>query len=993
MPGTKERDFEDAIERDLVASGGYASLAPEGFDRDRALFADEFLSFVRDSQPAVFEKLTKDHGARLASGLVDALAKNLDSLGPIEVLRRGFKFFGVPIRAAYFCPAIGLDAERERQYAANRLRVVRQLPPDPTSNQTVDVVLVLNGIPVVTVELKNAMTGQTVAHAKKQYQERDPRLALFRFDRGALVHFAVDTDEAWMTTQLAKSRTRFLPFNRGRDGGGGNPNVLGESYPSEYLWKEVLQRDSLLDILQRFVHSEGGKTAIFPRYHQLDAVRQLEAAARDEGPGHSYLIQHSAGSGKSNSIAWLAHRLASLHGADQEKVFHSIIVVTDRRVLDKQLQDTIYQFDHKQGVVERIDRDSKQLAAALEQGTPIVITTLQKFPFVTEHIGNLPSRRYAVIVDEAHSSQTGEAARSLKEVLGGEGIVAAEAPPDYDAGQDEGSEERTSEDEIVRVIATRGRQPNLSFFAFTATPKAKTLELFGRPGPDGRPVPFHLYTMRQAIEEGFILDVLLNYTTYKTYYRLVQQSAEDPDVNKREAAAALARFVSLHPYNIAQKVEVIVEHFRRFVMAKLQGRARAMVVTRSRLHAVRFKVELDKYLAAKGYSDMKALVAFSGDVLDPDAGPPAYTETGLNGGLSEVALPDTFAKDPYRVLIVAEKYQTGFDQPLLCAMYVDKKLAGVQAVQTLSRLNRSYPAKETFVLDFVNEAEEIVEAFQPFYEQTVVSETADPHQLDRLAHELDDAQVWHRSELEGFAKVFYRPKERLTQNEHAEIERWLRPAVDRFRDELESDEARDEWRAKLATFVRLYEFLSQVMGYPDRDLEIRASFGKLLLRKLPGRSGERFRLDGDVELDAYRLEQMDKGALTLQPGADAPVKGPTEVGSRKAEDLFAPFSDIVNSLNERFGSDLTEADRLLLDQVVEDGVADEVVRQRAQANSFDNFALSIRKVVDGLMIDRLERNDKIVGKYLDESAFGEAVFGYIAREMFRKAAAQPGDAP
>jgi type I restriction enzyme R subunit len=418
-----------------------------------------------------------------------------------------------------------------------------------------------------------------------------------------------------------------------------------------------------------------------------------------------------------------------------------------------------------------------------------------------------------------------------------------------------------------------------------------------------------------------------------------------------------------------------------------------MVVTRSRLHAVRFKVEFDRYLASKGYGDVKALVAFSGEVLDPDLGPPPFTEPRMNDGLPEAGLPDAFEKDPNRVLIVAEKYQTGFDQPLLCAMYVDKKLAGVQAVQTLSRLNRAVAGKETFVLDFVNDAEEIVEAFQPFYEQTVVSEKADPHQLDRLAHELDEAQVWHRSELEGFAKVFYRPKERLTQNEHAEIERWLRPAVDRFKSELPDDDARDEWRQKLAAFVRLYEFLSQVMGYPDRDLEVRASYGKLLLRKLPGRSGERFRLDGEVELDAYRLTQVGRGALELQAGVDAPVRGPTAVGTRVAEEVHAPLSDIVLTLNERFGTEFTDADKLLLDQVVADGVADDVVRQRAQANSYDNFALSVRKVVDGLMIDRLERNDQIVGKYLDESAFGEAVFEYVAREMFRKAAGSSDSRP
>jgi type I restriction enzyme R subunit len=715
---------------------------------------------VQETQPEAWTELRKHHQANLEASLLDTLVKALDARGTLDVLRHGFKFFGKKLDCAYFKPAHGMNPEILAKYAKNRLVVIRQVRFIEGGDQSVDVVLFVNGFPIATAELKNQLTNQTVQDAVLQYRQRDAHHPLFRFKTRALVHFAVDPDLVYMATKLAGDGTFFLPFNRGAGSGAGNPEHPS-GYRTAYLWEEVWQRDSFLDILGRFAHlqveeqkkPDGTTTTresvIFPRYHQLDVVRRLEAAARRDGAGKSYLVQHSAGSGKSNSIAWLAHRLSSLHDEKDGRVFDSVVVVTDRKVLDQQLQENIYQFEHKQGVVEKIDENSQQLADALSSGTPIIITTLQKFPFVTEKIGKLPSRRYALIVDEAHSSQTGEAARHMKEVLAAKTLE--------DAEQQDDDEDETSEDHVLRVMASRGKQKNLSFFAFTATPKAKTLEVFGERDAEGKPTPFHLYSMRQAIEEGFILDVLKNYTTYKAFYRLIKAVEADPKVNKKQATSQLARFMSLHPHNIAQKTEVMVEHFRAKVRHKIGGKAKAMVVTSSRLHAVRYKQAFDKYISERGY-DIGVLVAFSGVVKDPDFDEIELTEVGMNRGIKEKELPGKFDSDQYQVLLVANKYQTGFDQPLLHTMYVDKRLSGVQAVQTLSRLNRMAPGKEdTFVLDFVNKAEEIQNSFQPYYEQTVVAESADPHQLYELQHRLEAMQVFWAQEVEAFCRYFYAP--------------------------------------------------------------------------------------------------------------------------------------------------------------------------------------------------------------------------------------------
>ncbi len=981
-----ERAFETAIEEHLLAHG-WQRGAPESIDRALALDAGEVVRFVQATQPDAWAALAKQHEDRTAQEVVGALVRWIETKGLLDTLRHGFKCYGRVLRVASFRPTHGLNPELVAAYAQNRLAVTRQVKFDPTSEKSLDMVLSLNGLPVATVELKNPLTGQNVHHAIEQYKsDRDHRLPIFQFKRRALVHFAVDPDVVYMTTQLKGKETAFLPFNRGNGTAAGNPEVAS-GYKASYLWEEVWQRDSLLDILARFIHVAteekqiAGRvvtteTVIFPRYHQLDAVRKLEAAAGAEGPGNAYLIQHSAGSGKSNSIAWLSYRLAELHREDK-RVFDSVVVVTDRTVLDRQLQRTIHQFDHAEGVVQRIDQDSKQLAEALERGVPIIITTLQKFPVAAAKIAELPNRAYAVIVDEAHSSQGGESAAKMKDVLRARDLEAA-------AREEAGGEGEDFEDQLRKVMESRGRQKNLSFFAFTATPKAKTLEVFGRRGEDGKPRPFHLYSMRQAIEEGFILDVLRNYTTYKTYWKLLKQSSEDPKVPKREAAAQLARFVSLHPHNIAQKTEVMVEHFRGRVRNKIGGKAKAMVVTASRLHAVRYRQAFDRYIAEKGYTDVRALVAFSGTVEDPDVAGSSYTEPGMNGGISEKQLPSEFATDAYNVLLVANKYQTGFDQPLLHTMYVDRRLSGVQAVQTLSRLNRTCRGKEeTFILDFVNDEEEVRHSFQPYYEQTTVSETADPQHLYDLQQQLEAPQIYLASEVEAFCKVFYKPKKAQSTADHAEMYRHLAPAVDRFK--ALAPEAQDDFRVALGAYVRLYAFVSQVLPFTDPDLETLYTFGRFLEARLPPDPRKTpLKLDAETVLAYYRLDLVRDGTIALVAGEESPIYGPTEAGTKRSEAEDVKLSEVIDILNEKFGTDFKKGDQLAIDSIAEDLKADEQVRQHAAVNPLDNFALAVKGKIEGAFVDRMDKNADIAARFLNDEEFRAVLTDYLVRKVHKE---------
>jgi type I restriction enzyme, R subunit len=875
-------------------------------------------------------------------------------------------------------------------------------------HKSLDVVLSLNGLPVVTAELKNPMTGQDAESAVRQYkQDRDPACPIFRFKERALVHFAVDPNVVRMTTRLSGKQTRFLPFDRGNAGGAGNAPAAPGKYRTSYLWDEVLQRDSLMDLLARLMHlesqtrqvptakglrTETREALIFPRYHQLDVVRRLEAHARAHGAGRNYLIQHSAGSGKSNSIAWLAHRLASLHDAEDRKVFDAVVVVTDRRVLDQQLQNTIYQFEHKQGVVQKVDEDSQQLAKALATGVPIIISTIQKFPFIARAIETLAKKgegvaidtagkKFAVIVDEAHSSQSGETATELRKILNASGIEAAIASQILDLDEDELSEE--AKKKLLAEMLKRPRQANLSFFAFTATPKFKTLAWFDEPGSDGHP-PFHLYSMRQAVEEGFILDVLRCYTTYKAYLGLTKRIEDDPNVPRRQSAKALARFLQLHPHNIGQKVEVIVEHFRTFTRHRIGGKAKAMVVTGSRLHAVRYKREFDRYVRSKGYNNLHALVAFSGTVVDPEVGDASFTESGMNDGLAESQLPERFASDDYQLLIVAEKYQTGFDQPLLHTMYVDKRLSGIQAVQTLSRLNRTAPGKEdTFVLDFVNEREEILASFKPYYEATTKGEAPDPHRLYELQHEVEQFQLFDPGEVDQFCEVWFRGRAEPTAGDHQAMNAVIDKAIQRFV-QLE-EERQDAFRGKLGSFCSLYSFLSQVVPYQDSGLEKLYTYGRVLLKALPrGRDDDSHRVEEDVELQYYRLQKISEGAIELGGGDAEPLKGPTEVGTGLAEDEAVPLSELVKQLNERFGTQFNEADRLFFEQVATTAINDAELQTAAHANTMENFAYVFRRALERLFVDRMDGNEQIVRKIMSDGAFKDAAAEFLMREVYER---------
>jgi type I restriction enzyme R subunit len=963
MTGAIERKFEGEIEAHLLAHG-YRDGDPRAFDRKVGLDPGDVLAFVQETQAPEWHELANRHGGEEAAraNFLKRLAQELDARGTVDVLRHGVKDLGIELRLAYFKPAHGLTPELVARYEANRLVLVRQFLYEDSGNE-IDLALLVNGIPVATAELKNPLTGQDVEHAIAQYRrDRDPRNVTLA--RRCVVHFAVDPDSVAMTTRLAGPETVFLPFNRGdEEGGAGNPlNPNGQR--TAYLWEQVWEREAWLDLLARFVQVVPPENrVVFPRFHQWDAVRRLEADAREHGAGRSYLVEHSAGSGKSNSIAWLAHRLSSLHDAADRKVFDKVVIITDRVVLDRQLQETVFQLEHVHGVVQRIDKDSQQLADALAgEQARIVVTTLQKFPYVLDKVAALSKRSYAVIVDEAHSSQTGEDAADLRRVLA--------LSDDDEVGAD------ATQDLLDRSLAGRGRPRNLSFFAFTATPKAKTLELFGTPVDTAEGVryrPFHLYSMKQAIEEGFILDVLANYTTYKTYYRVGKAVADDPEYDTAQARRAIGRFVTLHPHNLAQRAEIVVEHFRRHTAKKIGGRAKAMVVTSSRLHAVRYKLALDAYIAERGYGDVRALVAFSGKVEDDGD---EFSESGMNG------FPDSetaarFATGEYQVLIVAEKFQTGFDQPLLHTMFVDKVLTGLNAVQTLSRLNRILPPEktETFVLDFRNDVDEIQEAFRPWYDRTDAIPT-DPNLLYDTHRALRDFDVLREDEVEAGVQALLTVTE---QHGHGAVHAAIDPARARFL-ELD-DEVQDAFRDVLARFVNLYAFVSQIVAYVDRELERDYLYARALLACLPGQAAERLDLGSEVQLTHLKVARTYDGSASLDDGGGEVVAIFSGRG-KQYEPEKEHLSRIVDVMNERFGLELGEADQLLFDQFEESWAADESLAARAQANDFQNFRLVFDRTFLETVVKRMDGNEEIFKRILDDEAFQHAMRDFYAERLY-----------
>lgn len=977
----KELSFETEICSHLAANGWlYADGDAATYDRARALFPADVLAWVQETQPVAWETLTRNHGAAAGETLLARLRDQLDQRGTLDVLRQGIDLLGLrqSLKLAEFKPALGLNEEILVRYDANRLRVVRQLRYSQHNENAIDLVLFLNGIPVATVELKTDFT-QSIDDAIDQYRfDRHPSPKgqgpepLLSFPNGALVHFAVSNSEVHMVTRLMGPATTFLPFNRGDHGGAGNP-VNPNGHRTAYLWEEVWERASWLEILGRYLIAQRDArkqltSVIFPRYHQLDVTRRLQAAILADGPGAKYLVQHSAGSGKTNSIAWTAHFLAELHDAAHRKLFDTVLVVSDRKVIDGQLQDALFDFARTTGVVEKVtDEDgskSAKLAEALSGTKKIVVCTIQTFPFALKAVRELAAthgKRFAVIADEAHSSQTGEAAANLRAVL---------SPAELEELADGG--EVSSEDLLAAQMAARADDSGITFVAFTATPKNKTLEIFGtRPdptrvsAPDNLPVPFHVYSMRQAIEEKFILDVLQNYTPYALAFKLAHegQEVDEREVERNAALKRIMGWVRLHPYNIAQKVERVVEHFRDFVAPLLDGQAKAMVVVASRKEAVRWQLAIEKYITARGYS-IGTLVAFSGEVNDPESGPDPFTEQSkaLNPGLRGRDIREAFKGSEYRILLVANKFQTGFDQPLLCGMYVDKRLAGIQAVQTLSRLNRAYPGKDTtYVLDFVNNADEVLEAFKTYYDRAELSAATDPNLVYDLRAKLDGAGHYDDFEVDRVVAVELsdNPKQselvaaidpvvdRITRRYRAAQQR-LAAATDQH-DATAAGAAQEElaalalFKADMGAYVRLYTFLSQIFDYGNTAIEKRAIFYKRLLPLLEfGREREGIDLS-KVILTHHNLRDLGRRTMSLGEG-DRPKLGPiTEAGSGTVQEKEkARLAEIIERVNDLFDGELTDTDRLVYVNNVIKGklLESETLQKQAANNSKEQFANS-----------------------------------------------------
>ena len=1006
-----ETQFESEIVDYLTQYGGYKEGDAKTYEKQTALFPCDAIAFVKHTQPNIWQRLMQLFDDRAENELLKALNQELNIKGSLNVLRNGFRLANRTVKMAYFAPNSGLNEQSQALYQANIVKITRQVVTE--FDERVDLVISINGIPVITIELKNPMsaTRWTVHDAIRQYQtERNPQGKLFEFKNRTLVHFAADTDEVYMTTKLDGESTFFLPFNRGFNDGKGNPPIAGD-VRTAYLWREILSRDSLLDLVGRFLHlskeevkvkSGAGfrymtkETMIFPRFHQLDAVRQLVAHAKTHGAGKNYLIQHSAGSGKSNTIAWLAHHLSSLHNENDEKIFHSVIVVTDRVVLDRQLQATVAQFEKTQGVVQKIDKDTHQLATALAGNVPIIITTIQKFPYVMNSIQtkakqgvtvqlNTENKRFAVIVDEAHSSQSGETASELRGILNQSGIEAAIAAEFLDGDDD--AVDTEAQKNILREQFKRHRQPNLSFFAFTATPKWKTLALFDEAGADGN-TPFHRYTMKQAIEEGFILDVLANYTTYTQYFRLLKTGENNMELPKHKAKKELMRFVNLHPSVISQKVEIIVEHFRTVTMNKIGGNAKAMVVTSSRESAVRYKLVFDDYIKEKGYHGIKSLVAFSGKVILPEQSEKEYSEVAMNQGIKETELPDAFDSGHYQVLLVADKYQTGFDQPLLHTMFVDKVLSGVQAVQTLSRLNRICKGKEdTFVLDFVNHHEDIYAAFKPYYQRTDLGELPDEEKLAKLAHTLDEYGIYDEQAINAFANIWFSHRTTPTAGEHKKLNALIDQAVEKYlhlSDDPEHNEEQQKlFKSQLQSYLNLYLFVSQIIPYADSIHEKRHVYLKALMMKLPrGSQNEKIDLSKITLLQYYRLQQIGEGSINLAEGEANPLKGSTDVGTGQTS-ITEAIDKLIKDLNDSFTTEFTLADQLFFESLDQFCAQHPNVIDAAQHNPLPSFVEYFYTQIDDLLAELFEKFGESVMKVMNNEQIKQKVSNRLAKQIYQ----------
>ena len=969
MHGLTEKDFETAIEQSLISHGGFVKGLPENFDRSLALDTETLLHFVQTTQPKEWQRHCQNY-SNPKQAFIERFNKVVGESSLLDILRKGFKDRGVLFRVCFFQPESGLNPDTVRLYEQNVLHCTRQLHYSLNNpNNSIDIVLLLNGIPVVSMELKNQFTGQNVVNAVEQYKfDRASKDKIFDFKQRVLVHFAVDLFDVYMTTKLNGVKTHFLPFNQGSNGAGcvggkGNPVNENGGFVTAYLWENVLCRDSLMEILHKFIHlqkKDGKETLIFPRFHQLDVVRKLIADVKQNGSGKHYLIQHSAGSGKSNSIAWLAHRLQSLHDKNNQIVFNSVIVVTDRRVLDSQLQDTIYQFDHVAGVVRPIKNGSKELKEALQNSDKIIITTLQKFPVIYEDVKS-SGKRYAVIVDEAHSSQTGSAAVKLKVALADKEEILAE----YAAAENKfENEQQDYEDKLVAELATHGKHANLSFFAFTATPKAKTLELFGTKIGEKQFQAFHIYSMKQAIEEGFILDVLKNYTTYQQYYKIAKKIDDDPEIDKIKGAKAVRNFASLHPHNIAQKVAIMIEHFNEITKHKIGGNAKAMVVTASRLHAIKYYFAFKEYIENNQLNDLKALIAFSGSLNVEGI---EQTEEKINK-IKEQALKNEFHHN-FNVLIVAEKYQTGFDEPLLHTMFVDKKLSGVKAVQTLSRLNRTANGKDdTFVLDFVNTQEEIKNSFEPYYQHTVLEGEMDINLIYTLKEQLDSFQIYSNKEIENYAKKYYQNKN-ASLNELANI---LKPTADKYNN-LNNDK-KDEFKKLLTQFNRSYAFIIQICRIFDKDLHKFSIFAKYLSTILPKDNSQNVNLSDKLALEYYKVQKQSDGSIKLD--GDNNTLEPKISGSGGREEKQDLLTEIIKNFNEKFGTNFSEQDKVLA-QLKADISQNKQIISSAQEGDKTKFNALWEKLFADILLKRRQENSE----FFDSIVSSDEQFQHISKSL------------
>jgi type I restriction enzyme, R subunit len=971
---TSESAFEEHIEAVLLTKHGFLPAQQADYDKALCLRPETVISFIRATQTkkwADYCELIGDK-AQAIRNLLKRIKEVVDKEGTLHALRRGFDIHGGGhFDLCYFEPTNPVAEESRRLYQENLLHVQRQVKFSESDEKSLDMGIFLNGLPIFTIELKNQISGQNIAHAIKQFQHtRDPKEPLFRFKR-CLAHFAVDNDLVYVTTELAGAKTQFLPFNQGSDGGAGNPPCK-TGYATSYLWQDVWQKPRILDLIQRFIRvvdvldDKGKKTdkqrQIFPRFHQLTCVRELCADARQHGAGRRYLNQHSAGSGKTNCIAWLANSLATLHTPDGKPVFSSVIVISDRRVIDRQLQRTLGQVVETPGMLVNIASDdgmtSKDLKRALEDGKRIIVTTLQKFGVILDSMGELPGERFAVIVDEAHSSQAGQSAKAVQRVLS----YASD-----DEQKDE--EEKTVEDRILEELNARGPQKNVSHFAFTATPKPETLQQFGTKQADGSYKPFSLYTMRQAIEEKFILDVLKNYTTYDQYWALLKKVEDDPEFDGGKAKSLLKQFVSRHERTIAKKVAIIVEHFQTSVSDKLGGKAKAMIVTSSRLHAVRYKLAVDDALKKLG-SPYKALVAFTDVVKDPKDRM-EYTEAKMNG-FPDTATADRFEGDEYRFLIAASKFQTGFDQPKLLAMYVDKKLSGVACVQTLSRLNRTMAGKdETFVLDFENSAEDIEKGFQPFYDRVTLSHETDPNQLYNIRTDLDKFAIHMAADLEAFAKQWFAVKPKLEL-----LQGVANPVAKNWQAQPEEEQV--DYKSKARDFVKLYSFISHLFPLKDGGLEKLFVFLRFLLPLLPAKKGENpLEVLGMVDMEKLAVREKDKKDIGLKRGETKVDPLNYGGGATLADEEREALSKIIDDLNTRFNTSFTEDEIMVIKQLEKKISEDEALRQQLKNGSRHAVEATFQQVARDAFEELVNENFKFYKKVSEDNEVSKEFFARL----------------